>query len=274
MTSNKFLLINADDLGASRSVNQSIARACREGILRSASLMAGGAAFEEAAAMAKELPLSAGIHITLCDGRPVLKPSEIPGLVDKQGFFEQDPARAGINYWLRRKRLSGQLEAEIEAQFRKLEDAGLKPLHADSHHHLHVHPVIFRILCRVAARHGVKWIRIPPGPFAASFALAGSTGIPEWAVFRALRVFNLRHARAAGLQTACTYGISRPGQVSADYLIRLISRIDGPVAEIFAHPDLSGPGKTELEALISPAVREIALDRGFTITGFEDIGKK
>ncbi|MDA8087097.1 MAG: ChbG/HpnK family deacetylase [Nitrospiraceae bacterium] len=266
------LIVNADDFGASHSVNQAVLRACREGVLRSASIMAGGAAFEEAAMLARELPeMSVGIHVTLVDGASVLGPSKIPGLVDERGFFPRSPAKAGIKYWVQRGRISGQIEAEIEAQFDRLQEAGIRPLHADSHHHLHVHPVIFRVLCRVAERRGVRWIRIPPGPLAADLRLAGPSGIPEWVVFKALAFANARVARSRGLLSPCTYGISRPGRVSTDYLVRLVSKIDAPVAEIFAHPDLDGAGRVELEALTSGEVSRSIYSRGFAVAGFKDI---
>ncbi|MDA8389085.1 MAG: ChbG/HpnK family deacetylase [Nitrospiraceae bacterium] len=270
----RYLVVNADDFGASHSVNQAALRAFHEGVLRSVSIMAAGAAFEEAALAARGLPgMSVGIHVTLVDGRSVLPPSEIPGLTDERGFFDESPARAGIRYWIHRRRLRGQLEAEIEAQFDRLEDACLRPVHADSHHHLHVHPVIFGVLCRVAQRRGVKWIRIPPGPFWT--ALDSLPAITEWAVFRALKVRNAGTAGARGLLSARTYGISRPGRVTEDYLRGLVSRIEGPVSEVFAHPDMDGAaGRAELEALTSPRVLEAVNSRGLTPAGFKDIVQK
>ena len=270
----RYLVVNADDFGKSHSVNEAVLKAFHEGVLRSASIMAAGAAFEEAALAARGLPgLSVGIHVTLVDGKAVLPSSKIPGLAgkDKKGFFGESPAKTGIRYWLERDRIREQLEAEIEAQFDRLEEAGIRPPHADSHHHLHVHPVIFPILCRVAARRGVKWIRIPPGPFRTALG-GGLAEIPEWAVFRALKVMNSAAARASGLRCPLTYGISRPGRVTEDYLASLVSRIDGPVSEVFVHPDTAGAqGQAELKALASPRVLEAMNSRGLTAAGFKDL---
>ena len=265
-------MVNADDFGLSRSVNEAALRGFHEGVLRSVSIMAAGEAFEEAARMVRDLPgLSAGIHVTLVDGRAVLPPSKIPGLVGSNGFFlDESPAKAGIRYWMQRDRIRVQLEAEIEAQFDRLEEAGLRPSHADSHHHLHVHPVIFGTLCRVAVRRGVEWIRIPPGPFRTALG-GGLWEAPEWAVFRVLKVFNLRAARASGLRCPRTYGIPRPGRVTEDYLAALVSRVDGPVSEVFTHPDMaSGQGRAELAAITSPRVLEAMNSRGLAAKGFKD----
>lgn len=90
------IVVVADDMGESSSLNSAIAEAHKRGILTSASLMAGGQAFEEAVMIAVECSnLSVGLHVTLCDGRAVLPPSQIPDLVDHDGNFEKARQRLG-----------------------------------------------------------------------------------------------------------------------------------------------------------------------------------
>src|SRR6266850_1817584 len=50
------LIVNADDFGASPSINQAVIRAHHEGILTSASLMVNEPGFDEAVALAHETP--------------------------------------------------------------------------------------------------------------------------------------------------------------------------------------------------------------------------
>lgn len=279
-----YLVINADDLGRSPSINSAIEYAHRLGILNSASMMAGGEAFGEAVELAKRNPgLSIGLHITLCDGRSVLPHSEIPGLTKKDkngffGFFEKSPAKAGLKYWTQRKTLTGQIEAEIEAQFDRLIAAGITPAHVDSHHHLHAHPVIFKALCGAAMKRGVKWMRMPPGPFgeflntARGIHFSKIQKIPEWMVFKALEFYNGGAARNMGFQFAQTYGLSHTGRICENYLMRLIPSVKGPVAEIFLHPDLSTQeGKREMEAVMSEKVKKLAGSCGVALAGFEDV---
>ena len=273
----RYLVINADDLGKNPSVNAAIEKAHCAGILNSASIMAGGEAFDGAVELVRRLPgLSVGLHATFCDGRSVLPHSEIPGLADESGFFEKSPAKAGLKYWTQRKSekgkekdLTGQLEAEVEAQFDRLQAAGIRPSHVDSHHHLHVHPVLFKILCKAARKRGVRWMRMPPGPFDGFFAWASR---PEWAAFKTLEFFNARAALAMGFHLANTYGLSHTGRVCEDYLMGLLPRLRGPVAEVFLHPDLSTPGGArELDAVLSGKVKGLADSCGIALAGFKDV---
>ena len=57
------LVVNADDLGASRGINEGIALCHRQGVVTSASLMVTGRAATEAALLCRDLPgLSVGLH--------------------------------------------------------------------------------------------------------------------------------------------------------------------------------------------------------------------
>ncbi len=102
------LIINGDDFGSSREVNEAVILAHRRGILTSASLMVSGGAFEHAVTLAKENPrLAVGLHVTCVDGRPVMRPSEIPHVVGKNGTFPSDPALAGLRYFFCPERQAG-----------------------------------------------------------------------------------------------------------------------------------------------------------------------
>ena len=141
----KYAVIVADDFGSSSSVNLAVAEAHDRGILTAASLMAGGTAFEEAVEIArKRRGLSVGLHVTLCDGRAVLPCSEVPGLADPGGRFENSPSKAWIKY--RRPGLLGQLGREIEAQFDRLAKPGLRPTHLARHPPPPTHPPDFLLL--------------------------------------------------------------------------------------------------------------------------------
>lgn len=277
-----YLVINADDMGASPTVNEAIRHAHEKGALTSASIMAGGDAFTGAVELARELPrLSTGIHITLCDGRSVLPKSKIPNLVDGACYFEKSPAKAGFRYWRHWKKLSGQIEAEMEAQFDKLESAGITPSHADSHHHLHMHPLIFRLLSRMCAKRGVKWIRVTREPIWA--AIESAPKMAEWGVFSALGRINSGYSGRLGIRSAsCSIDLSRArsaktGEGKADTdsckaVLRFIKIPVGPVTELYCHPDAAaGRGRMEMERVGSARLRQLIEEAGVKIAGFSEL---
>src|SRR5215831_17039114 len=98
--SRRRLIVNADDFGRSRSINEAVIRAHREGILTTASLMVNEAACDEAVALAKENPrLGVGLHLALLCSHSGLPPSKIPGLVNDGGEFTNSPGAAGFKYF-------------------------------------------------------------------------------------------------------------------------------------------------------------------------------
>lgn len=277
----RYVAVVADDFGTSSAVNKAVAVACEQGSLTAASIVAGGDAFEEAIDIAARLPkLSVGLHVLLSEGRPVLPAGHVPDLVRGDGRFEESPMRAGISYWKSRKELSEQLEAEVEAQFEKLRKAGIRPTHADCHHHLHMHPVLFPIIAREAARRGVAWIRIPREPLSVALGLRGAP-IPKgeasltWLVFRLLTGRSLKTASALGLSVADqVYGLSGTGRITESYLLALLPHIRGGVSEIYLHPNLaSSQGREETKAAASRRVRDRLKALGFRLVGFGDLQK-
>ena len=271
----KYIIVTADDLGRSSSVNAAIAKAYDKGIVTSASLMAGEEAFEEAVEMVrKSSRLSVGLHVTLCDGRSVLKPSQIPDLVDQDGRFEKNPARAWVNYM--RSSILGQIEAEVEAQFNRLEKAGIHITHVNGHHHLQMHPLIFEMLCREASKRGVGWIRVPNESLSVLLSLRsflrGVMPFLEWGVFRMLKAYNLKVAKKYGINAAChSLGLSWTGKLDEKGFLDLLGSSKGWVDEIFTHPDVSTEaGQRELQALTSAKVRDKLTSLGMEPVGYGD----
>jgi len=258
------LVVIADDFGCSSGVNDAVAEGHDRGIVTGTSVMAGGAAFDEAVRIAAARPgLSVGLHATFCDGVSVLKHSSIPGVVDAAGCLETSPAKAGIRYWRERRGLLPQLALEAKAQFERAASAGLKLAHVDGHHHLHIHPLLFDLVCGEAARRGVGWIRIPSGDLR-------DGRVVEWAVFGFLGRRNRRAADRHGLASPDrVFGLSRTGRVDEAYLLSLLPRLAPGWNELFVHPDLgSERGRAELDALTSPRVRARIADLGIALTAY------
>ena len=247
--SRKSLIVTADDFGCSPEVNAAVLRAHREGVLRFASLMVDRPAAAEAAAMAKDAPgLGVGLHLELC---------------------ADEPEKAGLRYFFDAKARAG-VEGEIRRQIEALLAFGLKPTHADGHINIHVHPVIFPALCRLAREYGIPRVRLPGGELRPSLSYPSADPVlPKVAlagVFGAMRLW-LRGA-ARGLEVPRTWGLLRSGLMSEDYAVWLVSHLPDGATEIYFHPCAdpatavtntptpSHQTYSELLTLISPRLRE------------------
>src|SRR5258705_12449214 len=136
----KSLIINGDDFGISSATNHAIIRAHREGILTSASLMVNGAAFEEAVALAKAHPsLSLGLHLVLVHGKSTLPQMEIPGLVNEQREFRENPVAAGMGYFFP-PGVKTQIRQEIEGPIKKVISTCPPLYHLHRPVNMHGHP--------------------------------------------------------------------------------------------------------------------------------------
>ena len=89
------LIVNADDFGWTRDVNEGIVYAHRNGILTATTMMAGGTEFEHAVRLARETTsLDVGCHLTLLQtasaltGKPL--PKNIPRLLRAIALREID----------------------------------------------------------------------------------------------------------------------------------------------------------------------------------------
>jgi len=274
----RYVVIAADDFGRSSSVNDAVARACDWGFLTAAGIMAGGEAFEEAVDVAGKYPnLSVGLHVTLSDGSPVLPADDIPDILDKEGRFEKSPMKAGVEYWRLRNRVGGQIEAEVKAQFDRLEEKGIHPTHVDCHHHLHMHPLLFAIIAGEAARRGVGWIRLPREPRSLPVRSGSSCcSTKTFLVRMVLRILaerNLRVALRHGLRVVNNvFGLSGTGRMHEEYVLALLPHVRGATNEIYFHPDLgSRPGREETGAVTSWKVRGRLRALGLRPVGFREL---
>jgi len=156
----KRLIVNADDFGMSQGITDGILLAHRFGFLTSASLMANMPAAEYAAARAAKMPtLAVGMHLNICQGKPVLAASKVASLVDGNGDFFP-PAALARKLW-RGAVSTAEIEAEFRAQICWAKDHGIEPTHADSHQHMHIYPGALRAFCRAVEAEGISCVRAP-----------------------------------------------------------------------------------------------------------------
>jgi chitin disaccharide deacetylase len=266
----KTLIVTADDFGLSLPVNEAVETAHRQGILSAASLMVGAPAAEDAVSRASTLPsLGLGLHLTLLEGRPILPPEEVPGLVGPDGRFFSDPVRFGMALFFSAD-LRRQANAEIVAQFDRFRQTGLVMDHINGHRHFHLHPVLMQAIARLAPDFGSPPVRVPVEPFGPSFKasrdrVAGRLASYLFYLFPSLP---LRHTLSeAGLRSNdYVFGLYDSGAMIEDRLVKLIAQLPFGISEIYCHPATrrwAGPDnlppfyrcEDEFHALLSPTVR-------------------
>jgi chitin disaccharide deacetylase len=264
-------IFSADDFGLSLAVNEGIERAHREGILSTASLMVAGDAAADAIRRAKRLPdLRVGLHLVVIEGPAVLSPEVIPDLVDVYGQFPSEQFALGRRYAFS-PATRQQLAAEIAAQYRAFAASGLTLDHANAHKHMHMHPLVGRLLIEAGLAHGLRALRIPAEPA----AVMAELGAPLTAGARALlgwtRLLRAQARRVGLVANDHVFGLAWSGHMTTARVLRLISRLPPGLSEIYFHPaagrdpllDRLMPDyehEAELAALLSPRL-PAALER-------------
>lgn len=268
------IIINADDLGYSPTVNRAIADMFAAGLVTSASLLVNQPASEEGAAIARSLPaLSVGVHLNLSRGRPILPTEQTPSLVDEEGRFWESAI------FLRRAVL-GQVKwyeaaAELEAQVRWALERGLHLDNLDSHVHFHSLPAARRITEKLATQYHVAAWRTPD-------VLSALTPIRVWSDVLATPI----KPRRTGHLAAPNYLLSLHqwgDRLFADKRVaRLLSK-PGVVTELVVHPgyvddDALPPGdqlqplqrQVEVDLLTGVAFRYWLKQLGVQLVSFSD----
>jgi len=220
------LLVNADDFGLTPGVNRSIAELHRARALSSATLMATGAFFDDAVASALANPtLEVGCHVLLVDGTPALPPSQIPTLCPNGRTLRDTLTHLVRDLFMRRIR-PAEITAEATAQIRRLQAAGLRVSHIDTHKHTHLFPSILRPLLAAAQAAQVPAIR---NPFEPDWALRATR--TSATTFRRLAVAALqsqhrafqRAVRDSGLATTGgTIGVLATGGLNVEATLRAL----------------------------------------------------
>jgi chitin disaccharide deacetylase len=268
------LIVNADDFGLSSSVNEAVIRAHCGGILTTASLMVNEPGFDEAVKLAKDNPkLGVGLHLALLMGHSALPPEKIPGLANSRGEFPSCPIGVGMKYFFKRN-LREQLRAEIHAQFEKFQETGLPLDHVNGHLHLHLHPVIFKILMEDSEELGIRHLRLTRDCLARSRKLSRGHWlyrVSYAAIFevlsnrarKSLKQKQIRHAQI-------TFGLLQNARVDEDYILKLLPKLPSGDSELYSHPSLD-EFNHEFDALISPRVKSRVQELGIELIRYQDL---
>lgn len=242
------LIVTADDVGLDRGMTAGAIRAHRDGIVTACSVVASGAAFDDAVSRLRDTPsLEVGVHLALVEER------SLTGLRMPRKYTTFVPL------YLARAISISAIERELRAQLERVLATGLRVTHLNGHQHLHMLPRIFRVVARLAKEHDIPYVRIVDDHGGTTRSLAMS----------ALSALG-RHARNPAFTNDRTVGVAVAGHL--DDVVPLLDHVRA-VTELVTHPGLgvtSYPAwgydwDRETRALCAPALREELARRGIAL---------
>lgn len=235
MTSERHLIVNADDFGRSASINEGIYRCHEGGIVTSASMMVRWPDAVEAGEYAQRTPtLSVGLHFDL-------------------GEWEYVDYEWRELYSVASPSDEAAVAAELDAQLARFEElTGRPPTHLDSHQHVHRDPVTARLMVAAARRLGVP-LRDLDDNIRYSGSFYGQTGngyaLPEYISADALTKI-IDELEPGWTELGCHPGTADdvPGMYGLERL-------------------------REVESLCDPAVRQALVSAAVALDNFTDFGR-
>jgi predicted glycoside hydrolase/deacetylase ChbG (UPF0249 family) len=157
------VIINSDDFGADKEVNEAIKTSFYQKIISSTTALVNyPEGLEDAVQLVKlnQIPQNGiGIHLNLTSGAPILEESKQCGLICENGFFHgkiRNKPKFYINS-VDKKMIYNELEAQLN---RFTTQFGFKPSHIDGHHHIHTEWAIMRCVTEIAKKNALQKIRI------------------------------------------------------------------------------------------------------------------
>lgn len=277
----KRLIINADDLGLSSAVTKAVERCYAASCVTGVSLMALGADFQGASSMLRRIKKTeVGAHLTLTGNfSPCAKGKSLTG---KNGIFLKDYASFAVRYF-QGKIDPSDIYLELEAQMKKIKEAGLEITHLDSHEHIHVFPEVLRSTIRLAKEFGVPYIRLP---FENISIIKKQFSVKDLLRYMALRIFIPEAKKNIRGMNICHnnafWGHFHSGRMNDNILCFVIKNLKDGVNELALHPGVMAEellnkspwhknAQVELDALLNGKWREILKSNQISLISHSEI---
>ncbi|MFA5146778.1 MAG: ChbG/HpnK family deacetylase [Candidatus Omnitrophota bacterium] len=236
----KRLIVTADDFGLTRSINEGIVKACREGIVTNINVLPSGGAFGDAVRLLQELkPKDIGAHLSLTETDAVSDPGKIPALVTRGSRFHKDHNLFFMKFKL------GMIHrhdicTELERQLRMAESIGIPISNLSSHEHIHMMPKLFDIFVALAKEHGIPALRMPADDtYAAGLSPAK---IAKRMIVACFAPGMERRLRAGGIRYAEHFaGFLDSGRLREEALLGILASLKDGTTELVTHPGFIGP---------------------------------
>ena len=259
----KQLIINADDFGRTRGINEGIIHTHRKGCLSATSALTGMPyiieGLQQAATKAPDLGI--GVHLNVSQEQPLLPAERVPTLVDNAGNF--------IEFHKAPERLAdirpAQLHVEWHAQIERFYALGSEPDHLDSHQHIaYMSLENFRVFLSLAQEFGLP-IRFPPVEYLQRLGEAATRAMVKEYRIKA--------------PDSCIITFFRDG-VTREHLLGIFASLPEGIHELMCHParvdqelidtsTYAHERQTELDLLTDPEVLNALDANGIELASFQ-----
>ena len=265
----KKLIVVADDLGASESVNDGIIASFSEGIVTASSLLVGMPNTDDGVKKAKQVNLPMGLHLRLTEGIPLTKgPIEV-GLCDRGEFLP--PKKFFFRLLKGGRQLVKAIQGEIHAQMNEFLMITSKPDHLNTHHHTHLSPIVLDQILYAAKDLGFPALRWPVESY---FEFGSAVRNAEVMAFNLLAYLGQNKINNSGIITTDHFmGIRlMDGRLTISALYDKIVRLPLGVTELMVHPrlcsDATADGVIEAKTLCNHKLKDILNKNKIHLTSF------
>jgi hypothetical protein len=272
----RLLILHADDVGMSRSVNKATLEALEKGWVTSASVLVACPWFPEVARWSKEHPdADLGIHLALNSEwtgfrwGPVSRTSLVPTLTDAQGYLPLTSEE------VMEKAAPADVEHELRAQIEKARAFGMTITHLDSHMGtLFRTPALFDVYVRMGQAYRYPQL-ISQGSRTgtSSLGLVPGGSSPESPTVD--QVLEIRPGVPKEKWVDTYKDMLRPLPPGVYQLILHTAYDDEEMrAATWDHPDWGAAWRqNDLDMVKSPDFQKFLRDEGFILVRWKDIGK-
>ena len=238
------LIVNADDYGYFPCVSQGILDIARAGRLTATGVLANSPNLTPQLSGLDAIGrLDIGVHLNLTSGRPLTQ-AMAEKLSQWNGCFP-DAYRMSMMV-LTGKIGIGVVRAEWQAQIDVCR-AGRRDLRfLNSHEHIHMLPVLFKLVLRLAEENRIAHVRLTRAEWLRPFGLSA---LLRNGLIQCMQSINQKRS---GIRSPLFLGLGQSGKLDLDYLAKIFSRLKPGVSyELMCHPGYFEPKQISEPSLLA-----------------------
>lgn len=268
------LIVNADDLGRIKSINDGIEEAFRNGIVSSTSLVANSPDFLDAINMVRRNPmLDVGVHLTLHEYPPI----------DESKFLQEFTKNSWAAVFWSILFISDDkiklIKEELRRQIDKVISSGVKPTHLDGHCHVHIHPRLFNIVLELAKENSIRWIRIPKESL---FVFSNFPRYVQKIILSSVCFFDVLLMKDKFRFVGNFHGFSNGGNMNQNNLLNILSKMRPGLNELMCHVgsknddsplSIDYKWQDELKAMTTFTKQQLQKEFGIHVISYRELDK-